>query len=127
MPTYNRDDFDPPASVALVEIRNQITGQAAANVMMLMDTGADVTLVPQAVLDQLQLAPTGETAYELAGFGGEKLVLAAVQLDLVFGRKTFRGQFLPIDQSWGILGRNVLNALSLRLNGPKLTWEEDRG
>nr|MBI2904493.1 hypothetical protein [Chloroflexota bacterium] len=84
MPTYNRDDFDPPAPVALVEIRNQATGQTAANVVMLMDTGADVTLVPQAVLDQLQLAPTGETAYELAWFGGEKLVLAAVQLDLVF-------------------------------------------
>jgi len=127
MPIYNREDFDPPAPVALVEIRNQVTGQIVANVPMLMDTGADVTLVPQTVLNQLQLTPTGETAYELAGFGGEKLALAAVQLDLIFYRKTFRGQFLPIDQTWGILGRNVLNSVSLRLNGPKLTWEEDKG
>jgi hypothetical protein len=127
MPTYNSEDFDPPAPVALVEIRSQITGQTIANVPMLMDTGADVTLVPQAVLDQLQLTPTGETAYELAGFGGEKLALAAVNLDLIFCRKTFRGQFLPIDQTWGILGRNVLNSISLKLNGPKLIWEEDKG
>lgn len=125
MPTYNREDFDPPAPVALVEIRNQATGKTLANVPMLMDTGADVTLVPQIVLDQLQLVPTGEAAYELAGFGGEKVALAAVQLDLIFCRKTFRGQFLPIGQTWGILGRNVLNAVSLKLNGPKLIWEEE--
>jgi len=86
-----------------------------------------VTLVPQAALDHLQLAPTGETTYELAGFGGETRLLSAVQLDLIFCRKTFRGQFLPVDQPWGILGRNVLNAISLRLNGPRLLWEEDKG
>jgi len=127
MPTYNHDDFDPPAPVALVDLRDQATGKTVAHIPMLMDTGADVTLVPQAALDHLQLAPTGETAYELAGFGGETRLLSAVQLDLIFCRKTFRGQFLPIDLPWGILGRNVLNAVPLRLNGPKLLWEEDKG
>ncbi len=126
MPTYNHNDFDPPAPVALVDIRDHTTGKTVANVPMLMDTGADVTLVPQAVLDHLQLSPTGEIAYELVGFGGERRVLAAAQLDLVFCHKTFRGQFLPIDQPRGILGRNVLNAVSLRLNGPQLQWEEDK-
>jgi hypothetical protein len=127
MPTYSSEDFDPPAPVALVEIRNPTTGQTIANVLMLMDTGADVTLVPQAVLDDLQLIPMSETAYELAGFGGEKRALSAVHLDLIFCHKTFRGQFLPMDEAWGILGRNVLNSVALRLNGPKLLWEEDRG
>lgn len=84
MPRYSSEGFDPPAPIALVEIRNRGTGQTIANVPMLMDTGADVTLVPQAALDQLQLTPEGGTAYELAGFSGERLVLAAVQLDLIF-------------------------------------------
>jgi hypothetical protein len=125
MPSYNRDSFDPLAPVALVELRNQLTHQLVAHIPMLMDTGADVTLVPQTALDYLQLTPSSETAYELAGFGGEKRVVAAVQLDLIWGRKIFRGQFLPIDEPWGILGRNVLNALDLRLNGPQLTWDAD--
>jgi predicted aspartyl protease len=126
MPPYSRDGFDPPAPVALVEVRNRATGQSVANVPMLIDTGADVTLVPQAVLDRLQLTPAGETLYELTGIGGERLVVNAVQLDVIFCRKTFRGQYLPVEQPWGILGRNVLNAIELRLNGPQLTWDEDK-
>ena len=127
MPAYNSDGFDPPAPFAWVEVRNSATGETLSNIPMLMDTGADVTLVPQTVLNHLRLTPAGDVAYELAGFGGERRVLAPVHLDVVFLRKTFRGQFLPIDRPWGILGRNVLNAVPLLLNGPKLVWEEHKG
>ena len=91
---------------------------------MLIDTGADVTLVPEGVLGLLELAPTLGAAYTLIGFGGESRVLSAVQLEMVFLRRTFRGLFLPHDQTWGILGRNVLNALALVLDGTRLTWDE---
>jgi hypothetical protein len=40
MPTYNHDDFDPPAPVALVDIRDQATGKTVAHIPMLMDTVA---------------------------------------------------------------------------------------
>jgi len=127
MPTYNAEGFEPPAPFALIEVRDPATGNTRSNVPMLMDTGADVTLLPQAVLNDLRVAPTGTEAYELAGFGGERRIVAVVRLDIIFCRKTFRGQFLPIDQTWGILGRNVLNALPLLLDGPRLTWEEYKG
>jgi hypothetical protein len=29
-----------------------------------------------------------------------------------------------LDQPWGILGRNVLNAVSLLFDGPRLVWDE---
>jgi hypothetical protein len=48
-----------------------------------------------------------------------------VQLELVFLQKRFRGQFLLIDQPIGILGRNILNALSLLLDGPNARWDEN--
>ena len=35
-----------------------------------------------------------------------------------------RGQFLLIDQEWGILRRNILNAISLILDGPDQSWNE---
>lgn len=126
MPNYNHEDFDPPAPMAWVDIRNPHTGQTLENVPMLIDTGADVTLVPQVVLDHLRLTTSDETAYELVGFSGERQTVTAVQLELLFCRKTFRGQFLPLNQAWGILGRNVLNVVALHLNGPQLQWEEMR-
>ena len=39
-----------------------------------------------------------------------------------FHRYRFRGQFLVTDASHGILGRNILNLLVLRLDGPGLSW-----
>ncbi len=49
-----------------------------------------------------------------------------VRLELVFAQRTFRGQFLLIDQDWGILGRNVLNNVPILLDGPNLVWRESR-
>ncbi len=49
-----------------------------------------------------------------------------VQLELVFLRKRFKGQFLLIDQPIGILGRNVLNAVALLLDGPNAQWDENK-
>lgn len=47
-------------------------------------------------------------------------------IDLIFCRRTFHGQYLLIDQSWGILGRNVLNFVPIILDGPNLKWDEYR-
>jgi hypothetical protein len=47
-------------------------------------------------------------------------------MELIFCRRTFRGQFLLTDQECGVLGRNVLNAVSLLLDGPHLAWDEHR-
>lgn len=43
-----------------------------------------------------------------------------------FLNKTFRGRFLLIDQDWGVLGRDILNLISLLLDGPNLNWKEQR-
>lgn len=43
---------------------------------------------------------------------------------LVLLQRTFRGRLLLIDQEWGILGRDILNHLSLVLDGPNQTWGE---
>ena len=53
MPAYNREYFDPPAPVASVTLRYPATGVSLPNVLMLMDSGADVTLLPQATVERL--------------------------------------------------------------------------
>lgn len=124
MPDYDSDRFTPPAPLARVTLRNSESGATQGNVPMLLDTGADVTLIPQAVADSLGLAFIPDRNYELISFDGSASFAPVVQLELVFLERTFRGQFLTVGQEWGILGRNVLNAVRLSLDGPGLAWSQ---
>jgi hypothetical protein len=55
MQPYNSERFDPPAPVAYGVLRNPINGKSLPSVPMLLDSGADVTLVPLSVVDALGL------------------------------------------------------------------------
>jgi predicted aspartyl protease len=124
MPNYDSTGFNPPAPLARVTLGNQSTGATRTDVPMLLDTGADVTLVPRWVIDQLDLSPVPGKGFELVGFDGTTSLAQVCQAELIFLNRTFRGQFLLIENEWGILGRNVLNAVSLCLEGTRLNWEE---
>lgn len=91
---------------------------------MLLDSGADVTLIPRAAVDFLQLESQPGRSYELLGFDGSISFAPVVNIELLVCGKLFRGQFLVIDQDRGILGRNVLNAIRLCFDGPALSWRE---
>ena len=91
---------------------------------MLLDTGADLTLVPQTVLERLSIQPDPSRQYELRGFDGSTSFAQIVQLELIFLGKRFRGPYLLIEQEYGIIGRNILNSVRLVLNGPMQTWDE---
>ena len=127
MPAYDADRFDPPAPVAHVTLRHPVTGISLSDVPMLMDSGADVTLLPREAVEKLGITPIAEKVYELQGFDGSLQLAEMVQLELVFLRKRFKGQFLLIDQPTGILGRNILNAVALLLDGPNTQWNEQKG
>jgi predicted aspartyl protease len=70
MPAYDANTFNPPAPLARVTLRNQDNGNSAPDVPMLIDTGADVTLVPQAYINQVGLRVDPNESYELMGFDG---------------------------------------------------------
>ena len=127
MPTYNSNNFRPPAPFALVTIRNQSTGESTSNVPMLIDTGADITIVPLQIVEQLRITQEDDADYEVAGFNGASTVLMAVRLEMLFCHKTFRGRFLAQEREWGVVGRNVLNSIALLLDGPNLMWRDYGG
>ena len=91
---------------------------------MLIDSGADVTLVPRHLAQLLNAESIEDELYELVGFDGSRSYAPVMQLQLVFLNRIFSGRFLLIDQEWGILGRDVLNRVGLVLDGPSLTWSE---
>ena len=123
MPNYDTVQFSPPAPVGAIELRNPATGRVQADVPMLLDTGADVTLLPRECINQLQIPIDLAQVHELIGFDGSRSTAVAVHLDLIFLGRTFRGRFLVIDQADGVLGRNILNHLTLAFDGPQLRWD----
>lgn len=124
MPLYDTSQFNPPAPVATVILRDQGNGNIKGDVRMLIDSGADVTLVPQASIDELKSVFDSRDSYIRQRFDGQESVAQSVQLDLVFLRRTFKGRFLVTRAEVGILGRDILNHLPLLLNGPHLSWSE---
>ena len=70
MTTYNSANFEPPAPVAYVTLKHQTTDASWANVAMQIDSGADVTLIPQETVDKLGLTVLSDIRYELTGFDG---------------------------------------------------------
>jgi len=67
---YDADRFDPPAPVAHVTLYYNATGAVVSDVPMLLDTGADVTLLPREFVELLGVSPEEGLTYEVAGFDG---------------------------------------------------------
>ena len=57
MPGYDSSGMPPPAPVAIVTLRNSSTAALVSDVALLLDTGADVTLLPRAQSNDLGSLP----------------------------------------------------------------------
>ena len=124
MQPYDSIWFSPPAPLARVVVRDPESGATVPDIPMLIDTGADVTLIPKSAVQELGLVPDSEESYELVAFDGSRSLAQVVRVDLRLLNKTFKGRFLLVEQEWGLLGRDILNHLSLRFDGPALQWGE---
>ena len=126
MPEYDAENYNPPAPVAYVTLRNPATGAVLSNVPMLIDTGSDTTLLPSDVVEKLGVEAEEDTGFEVQVFDGDTKFLRIVKLDLLVLDKTFRGDYLLIDRPIGILGRNILNNVRILFDGPRGKWNEQK-
>jgi len=130
MPTYEGHFFNPPAPLARVTLRNSQDGKTVSDVPMLIDSGADVTLIPQQSVTLLGASIEPDTGYEVISFDGKKSIAQVVSLDVIFLRgypETPVGESLEVLESWrttwtkGVRGDGEAGsgteAISIRLNG----------
>ena len=120
MPAYD-NSYSPPAPMTMTTLRSE-TGATISDIPMLLDTGADLTLVPRTAVDRLKVLPIPDQQFELMAFDGNRSLASAVILDLIFAEKVFRGRYLLTDDAVGVIGRNVLNHLTVEFDGPALKW-----
>ncbi len=119
MPAYEAGQFDPPAPV----LRSTVRGprKMCLNVPMLIDTGADVSVIPLSVATvvEVTLQPSN---VPIQSYDGDQMFCDEAQLSLEFLRYRFSGIFLVTESEYGILGRNILNSLVIEMDGPRSSF-----
>ena len=124
MPSYDAAHFDPPAPVPRVTLRNPHGGAIGPDVLLLVGTGADITWLPRTAVAPLGVPLLAGQQYELMGFVGSKSFAPVVMLGVLFLQRAFQGRYLLIEAEHGIMGRDMLNHVSLLLDGPRQQWAE---
>lgn len=116
---YNRT-YNPPAPVISVRLRSS-RGGISALLPAFVDSGADATMVPVAFLEQIR-APFEDTR-NLIGVTGLRRSVRLYAISVQIGTDIIYG----IDAvGYGeeiVLGRDVLNQLTVILEGPLHTCE----
>lgn len=120
--TYNSQK-QPPAPFVRVAIPHPNTGVEVRDLPAQLDTVADQTLVPSAIADSLALHQSG--VIDVLGVGGNGEEMSVFELLLsVHNPPARRVEVLAHPgEPWILLGRDVLNAYRLVLDGPNLTLE----
>jgi predicted aspartyl protease len=118
--------FTPPAPFVHVNLVCPATGNRVENLAAQIDTAADRTVLPGRVVEDLGLVEDGRLLFQ--GFTGAvvelPVFLVAVQIhDLP---PVLTRAVLGASESHILLGRDVLNAHHLLLDGPSLALEIDR-
>jgi predicted aspartyl protease len=121
--------YEPPAPTAQVTFARVGAGPEATRIeaQMLIDTGADISLIPRAVVDAINPTATGRTM-EVMSFDGHKSARPVVAASMHLGKYKMSVEFLLHDEGekTGVIGRNILNLLYVVLDGPTRIWSLGR-
>jgi len=114
--------FNPPAPFLTISISAIYQKEPTLTIDCLLDTGADISVIPQALANSLNLDPTGLMIVE--GFNSERQKLPLFAIDATIETKTLAGiEVLAYQTDYAILGRDVLNRFRLLLDGPAQNLE----
>jgi hypothetical protein len=113
--------FNPPAPALDIDILHPITN-ARATLLAKIDTAADQTIIPDSLVDIIDLEPQGLAIAQPVD--SMPRVYVTYLCDLIVAGRQFidlEAAAAPVD--YILLGRDVLNELFLTLDGPQLQFE----
>jgi len=119
---YNQQ-VSPPAPFVHVTIRRPVDETFVRDIPAQIDTAADMTVIPWRIVDELQLLQHDEI--ETLGFDGHVASVTSFLVQLqVHELEPLAVEVLASrDEPYVLLGRDVLNACRVVLDGPGLILE----
>lgn len=108
----------PPAPVLPVRVSGP-RGQGGAASPALVDTGADMSVIPAALARELRLPVVGELRVR-GVTGSERVPLYGIELEVAGTTVTVQAAAIGAHM---LVGRDVLNRWTLRFRGPEETLE----
>jgi predicted aspartyl protease len=113
-------DFYPPMPMLQVRLGIADTGLSTQELLGIVDTGADSTIVPIALLDEIEASIEGFSTAR--GPWGDSHPVNLYAVDAIIEGITLPGIIVIGDEEGDevVLGRNVLNRLKMLLDGLKL-------
>lgn len=123
---YNRQLSPPAPFVNLTVSRPDGVSRSSTVVPAQIDTAADFTVIPESLVEELKLVQLDQITVE--GFGGHRTVVPTYLVIIVLH------DFSPIlvrviasrNESFVLLGRDVLNQFRTLLDGPNTVLELDQ-
>lgn len=116
-------ELDPPGPLVNFVLRNPASGAELRGVPAQLDCAADRTVLPESVVKSLLLPQVGTMRF--GGFGGTTHTLPVFAAML--GLHDLPMQTIKVashaEESWILLGRDVLNSHRIVLDGPQLAVE----
>lgn len=124
MYTYDYDaSYAPSLPVIEVEVKPFAQKRESTQLMAMIDSGSDGTLVPLRVLRQMNARKTGQVA--MRSITGARSIVDIYEVTIGLGPHLFPKVRVAADKhnDMIILGRDVLNQIIVTLNGLASTTE----
>ena len=113
--------FDPPAPLLSVVLTGVVRSRPQIRLPALIDTGADVTAIPNTAVNDLRLYAVARIEVEGINANIATVNMYMVRLS-VDGQPPREIEVVPTGQPFVILGRDWLESYYLLLNGPEKTF-----
>lgn len=119
--SYNQA-VQPPAPFLEVIVRHPRISDKFQPISAKLDTGADLSAIPQNVADNLELLAARTILAE--AYDGTQTSVETYAIILEVAKARFRQlEVILIPEDYALLGRDVLNHFYISLNGPDLTFD----
>lgn len=114
-------DYNPPAPTLKIRLANPVSSNSV-ELRAKLDSGADMTVIPQKAIGELRLIPAGRIS--ISSFDGREGLRYTYYVDLSLDGFIFpMVEVIDAKRRDALLGRDVLNLTKTILDGKTLSFE----